>query len=156
MSDNINSLLLELVKKSIISSQDAVLLKKIHRTIERYDTYNSLENAEDEYYSSFSCYTKLDRIMLETKYLESKLHKIYNDSLANGEQRTKITFAILKLKDLTETVKTCRDDHSLDDFIKQIIMLEAEFDIELKFLSEAYNYLQSKILILTNGESKNG
>lgn len=153
---DINSVLLELVKKGIISNEEAVVLKKIYRMVEKYYSYDDLKEAEDKYYSNFSCFTKLDRINLEIKYLKSKLHRVYKESSNNGEIRTKITFAILKLNDLTKNIQSNSDESNLDGCIKEIITLETEFDIEIRFLSEAHKYLQSKILVLSNGENKNG
>lgn len=154
--DNINVMLLELVKKGIITNEEAVVLKKIYRTVEKYDSYDNLRVIEDEYYSNFSCFTKLDRIKLEIKYLKTKLHREYKDLSNNGDNRTKITFALLKLNDLTEIIDSDIDDSSLNDYIRELITLETEFDIEIRFLSEAHEYLHSKILVLSNGENKNG
>lgn len=142
-SFSINQIILELLKNNNIDFSEAVRLQKIFNILKKYESIEIVKLHEQQYYKRFNCISDREKIVLELKYLKTKLLKMNS---RNKNMDIHIVDSLLIIQKLEEQLQNPPLDESTLQIIKEtIILLELDFNIEIKFLIEAHEYLKNKI-----------
>ena len=150
-SDYFQKKILNDLKNQTISLDDAIKYNKIISVLSNYNTYKEMKNEEDSYYEKYGCGNELEKVLLETKYLNKKIYNLYTNELNDSDLRNRLLIIMIELMSMKKSINSNISYEELEKIKKNILDYEILFNIEFKFLTEAYIYLIEK---LDNSEVK--
>ena len=145
--NDFNEILLNEIKNDKINKTDAIKYKKIYDYILKFDTVKDMIEVEDAYYIKYDCLTEYQRIILEVQYLKIKLIHLFKESKDLSRRKNEIASAIIMLDKAQKSINENLSEDEFRDNKNFLIMLEAEFDIEIKFIYNAYELLKRAVYL---------
>ncbi len=137
---SISKIIMSLYKDKIIDLKTASRLKKIYIYLGNLSDVDIFAKEEFAYYKTNN---KLKKIKMELAYLLKEL-ELYAE--INDKNNEKLYILISHIFDIHETIlHNNLSDKELDDIINEIICIEVDNGIDIRFLVSADNYLKNNI-----------
>lgn len=136
----ISKIIMNLYVEKIIDLKTAYRLKRIYSFL---GTLSSADKFAAEEYAYYKTTDKLTKIKMEIAYLLKEL-ELYAE--INDTKSLELYGTINRLSNIYETILNKElSDTELDDIINEIICIEIDNGIDIRFLVSADNYLKSNI-----------
>ena len=145
INNNYNLILMNYIKNKKIDIDTAITYKRIISSFSSYNSYEEIENIENDFYNKFGCSNESEKINLEIYYLKKKLIEIYESEDNYSKDKSKLLEIIIILNDIENSLKYNFSSEELENIKDIIIQYEAEYDIKIMFLTEAYDYIEKKL-----------